>query len=311
MSKTIHLDSRMNYQTVIREIGRLGVLRVDEQRTIKGVTYVKLHERTWGEWLNESLFAKPKDLAKSREDVANALASIIKMRTNPPEQLIQNIRDRIAHDVDITGRALKRDHQPLEAGKNPRPLQGGTVAARGTGYGVRVIGAPPASIQCDHAILRDHTALNALGSHYKNQLYLMNSLTTKSSTGTTAVGAENLQVKGAPAKFWSCIPDLAIRPAGPGHAQLGTEDLQSALARALLNKRGAVVVDLLPDSCTEKGGSKQWHYSDEGIKAQWKVAEQAIKAAKITKEPLVISFACDDISQLERMKTLISKLSPS
>ncbi len=311
MSKIIHLDSGTNYQTMMRDIGRLGVLRLDQHYEKNGITYVKLHERTLGEWLKERLFAKPKDLAKSRQDVANALASIIKSRTSPHEQLIQNIRDRVAHNVDITGRALKRDHQPLTAGKNPLPLQGGMVAARGAGFGVRVLGAPPASIKCDHVILRDSSALNALRAHHKDQIHLMNSLTAKSSTNESAMPNSSVHVKGAPAGTWSCIPDVAIPPTGKGHAQLSTEDLQASLAQALKGKQGAVVVELLPDSCTEKAGVKEWHYSDAGIKAQWQVAQRAVEAAKTRTEPLVISFVCDDVSQLERMKALISQLSPT
>ncbi len=311
MNKTIQLDSRMNYQAMMLDIGRLGVLRIDEQYEKNGVTYVKLHERTFGEWLKESLFTKPKDLAKSRQDVADALASIISKTADPPEQLIQNICDRVAHKVDITGRALKRDHQPMEAGNNPRSLQGGTVAARGTGYGVRILGAPPASIKCDHAILREKTALKELRARHKDQIHLMHSLTPMPIPyGTTTVGS-SVQVKGAVAGTWSCIPDVAIPPTGSGHVQVSAENLQAALGKALLDKSGAVVVELLPDTCTEKAGAKQWDYSDDGIKAQWQVAESAIKAAKTTQKPLVISFACDDISQLERMKVLISKLSPS
>ena len=236
---------------------------------------------------------------------------VISKKANPPEQLIQNIRDRVAHNIDITGRALKRDHQPIEAGKNPRPLQGGTVAARGTGHGVRVIGKPPASIKCDHAILRDSTALNTLRAHHKDQIHLMNVLRAKSSPGTATAASSSVQVKGASAASWSCIPDLAIPPTGAGHAQVGTEDLQAALAKKLLDKSGAVVVELLPDSCDEVASVKQWNYSDAGIVAQWQVAQQAIKAAKIMQKPLVISFACDDLSKLERMTKLISEVSPS
>ena len=71
------------------------------------------------------------------------------------------------------------------------------------------------------------------------------------------------------------------------------------------------MVELLPDSCDEVASVKQWKYSDAGIVAQWQVAQQAIKAAKIMQKPLVISFACDDLSKLERMTKLISELSPS
>ena len=300
MTKTIELNSRMDYRSVLRDVGRLGVLRVDEQYTKNGVSYVRLHERTWGEWLSETFLAKPKDLAVTRQAVADALAPIIQKQARPPEQLVQNIRDRVAHGVDITGRGLARDYAPVTAGKNPKPLQGGSVAARGTGHGVRVLGAPAAGIRCDHAILRGSTASTELQA--RNQLHLIHELNKPAYSSAPDCVGQTVAVPGTPAGTWSCIEDVRIPAGGAGEAIRAPGQLQAALATALEGKRGAVVVELLPDTCTEKGGVKRWHCSDEGMKAQWQVAEKAIQAAKITQGALVISFASDNLDDLKRMK---------
>ena len=303
MTKTIELNSRMDYQSVLRNVGRLGVLRVDNQYERNGITYVSLHERTWGEWLSETFLAKPKDLASTRQAVANALAPIIQKQARPPEQLVQNIRDRVAHGVDITGRGLARDFAPVTAGKNPKPLQGGTVVARGTGHGVRVLGAPPAAIRCDHAILRGSTAAVALQA--KNQLHLVRELNKIAHPSAPDWVGQTVAIPGAPAGTWSCIDDVKIPASGAGKAVRSPEQLQADLATVLDGKRGAVVVELLPDTCTEKGGVKSWHCSDAGMKAQWQIAEKAVEAAKIAQGALVISFASENVDELKRMKDVV------
>ncbi|MEO0317166.1 MAG: hypothetical protein RL404_843 [Pseudomonadota bacterium] len=306
MTRNITLDSSMNYRNVLRDVGRMGVLRVDHQYTKNGITHVVLHERTWGEWLKETFLTRKEDLANTRQAVAAALEPIIrKQGSAPPEQLVQNIRDRVAHGINITGRALARDYAPVNAGKNPKPLQGGTVAARGTGHGIRVLGAPPASIRCDHAILRDSTAAAALrGSKY---IDLVNQLNRPDTADERDEVGEMVSVPSAAADSWNSIKDVRIPTAGATKAQRTTSQLQAALATALKGKHGAVVVELLPDTYTETKGIGHWSCSDEGMIAQWQVARDAIQAAKITKDNLVISFASADVDELKRMKQVIAK----
>ncbi len=306
MTRNITLDSRTNYQNVLRDLGRMGVLRVDQHYTKNGIAHVVLHERTWGEWLQETFLTKKADLANTRQAVAAALEPIIRAQGSaPPEQLVQNIRDRVAHGVDITGRALARDFAPVSAGKNPKPLQGGTVAARGTGQGVRVLGAPPASIRCDHAILRNSTASAALQAN--KQIHLVHELNKPVKPGAPDGVGKAVSVPSAAAGTWNSIDDVRIPTGGEPQARRTTTQLQAALATALEGKRGAVVVELLPDTCTETKGVRHWSCSDDGMIAQWQVAGKAVQAAKIAKGNLVISFASANVDDLKRMKQVIAK----
>lgn len=306
MTRNITLDSRTNYQNALRELGRMGVLRVDHQYTKNGITHVMLHERTWGEWLQETFLTKKADLANTRQAVAAALEPIIRAQgAAPPEQLVQNIRDRVAHGVDITGHALARDFAPVSAGKNAKPLQGGTVAARGTGHGVRVLGAPPASIRCHHAILRNGTASAALQAN--KQIHRVHELNQPAKPDAPDWVGKTVSVPSAAAGTWNSIEDVRIPTGGATEARRTTAQLQAALATALEGKRGAVVVELLPDTCTETNGVKQWSCSDEGMIAQWQVAGKAVQAAKIAKGNLVVSFASADIDELKHMKQVIAK----
>ena len=302
MGTIIRLDSIRSYEDFISNVAQMGVLRRDERVDENGALVVTLRERTWGEWLQESLRSKPQELAQKRQAVADVIAFIINKQARAPEQLVQNIRERVSRNKDITGRALKRDQDSGFFSEGPLPLKDGIVAARGTGRGLRVLGAPPASIKCDHVILRSTTALRELDRRYSDQRdRLMPDLIGNPVRGKLAIG-QNLTIDGAPAGSWSCITDVApIKNSGRLYG-VKPEDLEAALSRALQGKRGAVVVDLLPDACIDINGTEHWNFALEAMAAQCRAAENEIKAAERSGESLVISFACEDVKELERMR---------
>ena len=310
MGNAITLDSTQDYQSILKNIGRLGVLRVDSHFQKNGITFVTLHERTAKEWLAEKL--NPAKAAASREAAEAALISLVKAQALRPEQLVQNIRDRAKHDADITGRALYRDYAPVKASRNPSPLQGGTVAARGKGNSVQILGAPAISVQCDHAILRDTTAISYVAVRQElSKIY--HSLLDWSSDATRlrlygnrvnaqSFVSQSIQVELA-AKKWTYIADVAPPRAGVGTASLVTDDVENMIRAALKGAEGSVVIEPIPDEISEKNGQEIRTYSDEGLRAQLQAAREATTSAKLNKKNLVVSFACENEEVLKRLKS--------
>ncbi len=307
MARTIEINSRMDYQKVMRDIGKLGVLRVDSQYMKNGETYVTLHERTWGEWFREAFVAKPKDLAQTRQSVVDALAPLIERKARPPEQLLQNIRDRAAHGVDITGRALQRDFQPVTRGSSPLPLQGGTIVARASG--VHVKQADPAKIKCDLAVLQTSTALAEAARHpalASVAEQLRESASAHQSLPLEAMG-KPIPVKttqhqvGLAAPAWTCFTDLQIPAVGTNRATLSSAILGDLLEQAVRGASGAVVIEVIPDQAVEQHDILTRSYSDAGLVAQMQAAWELVNDAK---GKLGITFACKDRAVLERMQAL-------
>ena len=310
MTKVKTLDASMDYQAILKEVGRLGVLRVDNTSQGKNGKSVTLHERTAKEWFKEKF--DPKTAAAARKATEEALISLIEATTFHSEQLVQNIRDRTQHGVDITGRAMARDYQPVVGHQNPRPLEGGTVAARGKGNSVRILAAPAIKIRCDHAILRDTTALPYALAHtqlqdsYRSlsdwQSEAWKSMKNRKGIDASACVSQSTDV-GLAAKSWTCVADRVLPPTGGGNAKLTESDLEKIIGVALQGKKGAVVLEPLPDQLVERHGKKVRTYTDEGLSAQLRAARQATKAAKTAGHNLVVSFACENKDVLNRLKS--------
>lgn len=314
MGKPINLNSQLSYQAIIKNIGQRGVLRVDSTYERNGIKHVILHERTAKEWLMEKL--NPAKARASREKVEAALISLVEATARRPEQLVQNIRDRTQHGVDITGRAIKRDHQRVEAHQNPLPLKGGTVAARGTGNSVQIIAASAIKVRCDHAILRDSTALSdisvrtdlleAYESLRRWQEPVTNSIRGGKSVNPAACVSQRIEV-GLAAKSWTCIADPVLPPTGSGEIKLAESNLEQMIRAALDGAKGSVVIEPIPDKLVEKNGKSVRTYSEEGLRAQLLAAGEAVKSAKNAKVSLVVSFACEDKEVLNKLKNLKTK----
>lgn len=314
MTKVKTLDTSMRYRAILREIGRLGVLRVDNTSQGKNAKSVTLHERTAKEWLTEKFV--PGKAAAARQAAETALISLIEATASRPEQLVQNMRDRTQHGVDITGRALARDSQRVDAGQNPLPLKGGTMVARSKGNSVQILAAPAIKIRCDHAILRDGTALPyALGHEQLRGSY--STLSTwqseawksmKKGNGINASDwvSQSNDVQHA-AKSWTCIADMVLPPTGVGKAKLAESDVEKIIGFALQGKEGAVVLEPLPDQIVEKNGKTERTYTDEGLSAQLRAARQATIDARAAQRNLVVSFACENEEVLNRLKSRWNK----
>lgn len=310
MTKVRTLDTSMGYRTMLKDIARLGVLRVDNTYQRNGIIYVTLHERTAKEWLTKKFV--PGKAAAARKATEAALISLIEAKASHSEQLVQNIRDRTQYGVDITGRAMARDYQPVVGHQNPRPLEGGTVAARGKGNSVQILGAPAITIRCDHAILRDTTALPYAVAHARLQdsyrsLRDWQSEAWKSMRGGEGIDAsayvsQSTAISHA-AKNWTCIADMVLRPTRSGEDTLKKDAVENIIRHALQGKEGAVVLEPIPDKIIEKNGKTERTYTDEGLRAQLRAALQATLDAKTANRNLVISFACENEDVLNRLKS--------
>ena len=310
MGKAITLDSRQNYQSILNNIRRLGVLRVDSYFQKNGITFVTLHERTAKEWLAEKL--NPAKAAASRKAAAAALISLVEAKALRPEQLVQNIRDRTKHDADITGRALCRDYARVVASRNPQPLKGGTVAARGKGNSVQILAAPAIKVRCDHAILRDSKAISDISEriglkqlHHSLgdwQLEARKSMRDGKGIDTQSCVSQSIEV-GLAAKSWTCIADVVLPRTGPGSISLLEGDVEAMIRAALDGAKGSVVIEPIPDQLIEKNGQEIRTYSDKGLRAQLRAAREATKSAKLNGSNLVVSFACENEEVLKRLKS--------
>ena len=311
MGKAITLDSRQDYQSILKNIRQLGVLRVDSCYKKNGITFVTLHERTAKEWLAEKLNSAK--ATASRKAAEEALISLVEAKALRPEQLVQNIRDRTKHDADITGRALCRDYARVAGSQNPQPLKGGTIAARGKGNSVQILAAPAIKVRCDHAILRDSTALSdisvrtdlleAYDSLRRWQEPVTNSIRGGKSVNPAVCVSQRIEV-GLAAKSWTCIADPVLPPTGSGEIKLAKSNLEQMIRAALDGAKGSVVIEPIPDKLVEKNGKSVRTYSEEGLRAQLLAAREAVKSAKNAKVSLVVSFACEDKEVLNKLKNL-------
>lgn len=313
MVKTVTVDSRMNYETVVRNLERLGELRVDSvSYGANDLVRVVFRERNFGEFLKESLPWNRSIEKKSREAVLAALAPLIN-NARHSEQLLQNIQDRFDHNVGLTGYALKCDYQPVQRGARPSPLQGGVVASIRKGNSVQLVEADPAKIKCDHAILLTSTAIAELRqypvhSSTKEKLSSIVEQNRAQALGhrtkpVPCIGITNVPVKLA-ASTWACITDLELPAVGTNQAMLDPEDLSKLLENSVKGKQGAVVIEIIPDHCIEKNGKRTYFYSDDGLRSQIAIARKLVDRAKRSKQDLNITFACKDPAVLRRMRTL-------
>ncbi len=313
MEKTVTVNSRMSYETVVKNLERMGELRVKRiSYGRNGHVAVVFRERNFGEFLKESLPWNRSIETKSRKAVLAALAPLIK---NAPhsEQLLQNIQDRFDHNVGLTGHALKCDYQPVQRGARPSPLQGGVVASIRKGNSVQLVEADPAKIKCDHAILLTSTAITELSQYpvHSSTKEKLSSIIEKNRVQVLShrtkpvpcIGITNVPVKLA-ASTWACITDLELPAVGTNQAILDPEDLSKLLENSVKGKQGAVVIEIIPDQCIEKNGKRTYFYSDDGLRSQIAIARKLVDRAKRSKLDLNITFACKDPAVLKRMRTL-------
>lgn len=317
MVNTIQVNSSMSYSAVLRSLGRCGELRVENVYQNNGTHYVQFRERTLGDWFKEKFSKDGVEEKMAREKVVKALEPLIQ-KSLYPDQLLQNIRDRFEHGKGISGRGLKRDYQPVEAGKRPMPLQGGTITAISQGHSVQIIQANPAKIKCGHAVLLTSTAIKEL-QHREDMAQLRNQLMDKVRENksqnfsrreeTISLSrSTDIPVSRCAATTWTCVTDIELPGLGTNKAQLKPDYLSTVLENSVRGKRGAVVVELMPDLCEERHEKRTYSYSPEGLKAQIRTARQLVKQAKNDKTPLVITFACEDASVLDWMKTVNLKV---
>ncbi len=320
MVKTVTVRSEMKYEAVVKNLERLGELRV-ESSTIdgRGNVQVIFRERTLDEFFKEILPWNKKLAVQSRRAVLDAFESLLSKEIHS-EQLLQNIKDRVEHNVGVTGYALKCDYQPVLRGTRPSPLQGGTVAAIRKGNGMHLIEADPAKIKCDHAVLLTSTAIAELSQYpvhsslkkdlsdfvwnNKQQEFGKREAPVPSSVRTDV--SVNLS-----ALTWACVTDLELPAVGANQAKLDPENLSRLIEKSIKGKQGAVVIEVIPDQCIEKNEKRTYDYTDDGLRSQIAIARKLVNNAKASKQNLNITFACTDSAVLRRMRTLNHAISPS
>ncbi len=309
----------MTYPGVLRQLGHLGEIRVATRYEKNGIQYIQFREKTLVEWFKEKFLRDSSEIKKAREDVVAALTPLIR-KSLYPDQLTQNIQDRYAHDKGISGRALKRDYQPVEAGKRPMPLRGGTIAAISRGNSVQIIQANPAKVKCNHAVLRTSTAIAEASRNpqLKNiQLILeefkYGGITTYSYPNdkiTPRAAEVPIRVTNTPlsvgvmASSWSCVTDLQLPELHSNEASISENKLKESIKKAIGVQTGSVVVEVIPDKLEEHGRVSNYAYTETGLRSQIQVARELVAEAKKNKRDLVITFACEDTKVLERMKKL-------
>ena len=314
MKDKVKVSSDSNYWTILRQIGKLGELRVENVYKKNGISVVTFRERTFGEWLHDEFSFDKSASREARKKVFDALMPLIKDSCSS-DQLLQNIRDRLDHDVGISGRALRRDYMPVDAGRRVLPLQGGTTAAISKGNSVQILEGDPAKIKCSHAVLQLSTASTEASRHPKLQ-------TVHKSLGRFAAANPNpphqsrdqpvqIGITTTPFKVnvaatsWSCITDLQLPELGTNQAKISEEILENLVVKAVGDQSGAVVIEIIPDHLEEHHGEKSRSYTNEGLQAQIRAATHLVAKAKKDKKNLVITFACKDARVLNQMKDIV------
>lgn len=313
MMQTVTVDSQMKYEAVVRNLERLGEIRVDEiYKDTNGLVKVVFRERNFGEFLKESLPWNRSLAKKSREAVFEALKPLVN-NAQHSEQLLQNIQDRVDHNFGVTGYALKCDYQPVLRGARPIPLQGGTIASIRKGNGIHLLEADPAKIKCDHAVLLTSTAITELSQYpahsslkkilsdfvWKNKQQEFGAREKSVQSNVNADVSVNLL-----ASTWACVTDVELPAVGANQATLDPQDLSRLLEESIKGKQGAVVVEIIPDYCIEKSEKRNYSYTDNGLRAQIAIARKLVNNAKKSNQNLNITFACKDRAVLERMRTI-------
>lgn len=305
--KTINLNISAGDSSAIQQLGKLGVLRVENWLDVGSRMEISLHERTWGEWLGEVF--DPGKAAQAREAAAEALERAVNV-AGAHRQLAQNIRDRVNQKADITGAELARELVSIASGHSPVPVRGGAIAADDKGKRIDFISAPPEKIRCDLAVLSAATALAELSARKDKHHEWLNlharlgdqqalEVDDPDSQGRSGV-ADSFPV-GLAAEDWTCLRDVELPPVGGGEAQLRPVDVKALVLKALQGKSGSVVIEPFPDMLTERHGTQSRSHSDEGLQAQLETARDAVNAAAGN---LVISFACKDGAVLQKLQAI-------
>lgn len=317
MVKEVTVTSQMKYQMIVRDLERLGEIRVKSAcLQINGEIKVVFRERTLGEFFKENLPWNKSLAIHSRKGVVAALAPLLK-NERYAEQLLQNIQDRVNHNIGVTGYSLKCDYQPIHRSARPNPLQGGTVAAIGKGNTIQIVEADPAKIKCNHAVLRTSTAIAEASRHphLKETLKELNSSgkveydyptvisKPRSQPVPVKVIDKNLQV-GVAATSWRCVADLKLSDFHSNAATISENDLRNLIRQAVGEQSGSVVIEVMPDYLEEHHQISTYTYTEHGLRAHVKAAKEIITEAKKKNKDLVITFACKDKSVLERMSVL-------
>jgi hypothetical protein len=317
MGNIIQVNSNMDYSAVLGKLSRLGELRVENVCQKNGIQYVQFRERTLSDWFKEKFSKDGLEEKMAREKVMTALGLLIQ-KSKYPDQLLQNIRDRFEHGKGISGRGLKRDYEPVEKGKRPMPLQGGTITAISRGNSVQMIQANPAKIKCNHAVLLTSTSIKEL-QHRDDMVELRKALISK-VTGPKdkkissreemipPSRSSDIAVSGCAATTWTCVTDIELPELGTNRASLKPDYLSEVLEKSIRGKSGAVVVELMPDLCVELQEKRHYSYSEAGVAAQIRSARKLVDEARKNKTPLVITFACENADALNWMKTVNSNV---
>lgn len=300
MNDKITVRSDTHYWSILKQIGKLGELRVDRiGKQTDGVSVVVFRERTFGEFLQEKLSINKSATQKAREEVVNALVLLIG-DSRSSDQLVQNVRDRLHHDVGISGRALRRDYMPVDAGRRARPLQGGITAAISQGNSVQILEGNPAKIKCRQAVLHMATAIAEAARHPKLQ-QVHKRLKQFLNADTVGITGQPIKVDVA-ATSWTCINHRRLAELQPNQTKISQDVLRNLMMRAVEGQSGAVVVEVIPDHLEEHGENSIYGYTDEGLRTQIKAAADLVAKAKKDGKDLVITFASEDVHVLRRMK---------
>jgi hypothetical protein len=107
------------------------------------------------------------------------------------------------------------------------------------------------------------------------------------------------------ATSWSCITDLQLPEFGKNQAEISEKILENLVVGAVGDQSGAVVIEIIPDHLEEHHGEKSRSYTYKGLQAQIRAATHLVAKAKNEKKDLVITFACKDVSVLNRMRDIV------
>ncbi len=321
MSDIVTVNSGMSYQDILKGIAHLGELRVAKATVTDGVATIEFRQRTFREWIEEN-FSRNGALHKkdARSNVLKALERLIQ-QSEYPDQLLQNVRDRVAHNVGISGRSLVRDYGPVVKGKRPMPLRGGMIAAISKGNSIQLVGGDPAKIKCAHAVLRTSTAINEAARHptcsqlrkklekFQQSDPRVSGIVARDQPIPVGITKDPIEVNLA-AKSWTCVTDLRLPELQSNQANVSTQMLEKLLEASVNDQEGAVVIEIIPDFYVEKYNDKTqkpvgtYSYTQKGILTQILTARRLVAEAKSSNRALVITFASTDRSAVEQMKNM-------
>lgn len=301
-SRGVDLDTRMGCAELVRRLGQMGKLRLDDTKTFEknGIKYFHVREMSVFESLEEKLSLTKAERQKRAAAVADAIEPILLKSRQP--QLVQNIRDRIAHTSGFRGKDLARDYAPVSAGRPVRPLEGGQVVARNRGKALRLLGVPAETVKADKAVLRSST-----GGKLVTQDWLKADSEKKSMEPPGYAGWNSALLK---QESWSnprhskvfemelkhaAAAKVAVVWEADTHRPHPAGELHDWILQAIGTASGSVVIEPQPDQyqADSQQGTKPV-YTDEGLKAQIRAAMTKIADAKRAGHDLVITFATPD-----------------